>query len=314
MTPTSTFRAFLSTFFALGLAGAVGCVITSGDIDDDTDGRTTSDSGGSMCGANSSLSGTTCFCDAGFDWCDLDDLTNLDCCPTGGTDTASGTGTGGTDTDGTDTSGGTGGPDCTDAVFPTPSEACTAELEGALYCSTLEMECLGESSILQCTGGQWVDISADQDASCQFDGFDFYVGCWDDGTGNINLFCGDGPGTACDGSVPAACVDADVLSECAYGREFETSCATLCQTVGDGTQQFDFGYCGELEAGGFDCLCCDLGEPGCEGAGTTTDGSTTDGSTTDTGSGTDSSTTDTDSGTDGSTTDTSSGTDGTTTN
>jgi hypothetical protein len=103
---------------------------------------------------------------------------------------------------------------------------------------------------------------------------DFAYGCIDTGTA-VEFVCGNGPGTACDSSAANTCVDSDVIDYCRYGKLTEDSCLRICQEEGDSNgASYDFGSCGDQD-GTDDCLCCDLGDPGCGDGGGTSSGSDT---------------------------------------
>ena len=200
---------------------------------------------------NSTEIGGRCFCDPGYDWCDPDDVNDLTCCEDGG-----GTGTDGTDTD--------GGGKCAPGV-PPPDGACE---EGLWYCTNVDENCLEDSQFFVCQGGVWVEDTDTPDLSCVDDGADFAYGCWDDGQ-DILFGCGDGPGSACtmDDDV---CASTDAIHFCEMGRLTEASCSAICQDEGDGTTTYDHGECAE-DGGDVLCECCDFDEAGCGDGGTGTD-------------------------------------------
>lgn len=226
-------------------------------------------------GANQHLEGDDCFCDDGFNWCLPNNPNDFSCCDDPAQDSLSGTGTGDpTDTDVTDTVAdtGTGTTDdptaadttegCNDSgIDPDPAD-CTVDAEGLFYCSNTAAAGPQGGEYWVCMGGTWVDMPTAGDESCQFDGFDFSYGCVDNGTA-VEFVCGNGPGTDCDGSTEAVCVDNDVINACFFGKLTEDSCATICNTLGDEDGvTYDSGFC-DADSVPPDCFCCDAGEEGC---------------------------------------------------
>ncbi len=290
----SSLRPLLSTLAGAALGVSVGCVIVSGSgggkgcgdpgthsfeqggecvceadysfCNDDPDDYSCCPDGGE-CGPNAYLQDNTCWCDPGFDWCNPNDPMDNACCPTGDTD-GTGTGTaGGTGT----ASGGTtgGGVVCPPAAMPDPAD-CTAADEGIVFCSHADPAYIECSTLWICQGGQWVDGSQVADENCQFDGWDWAYGCFDNAQANqVEVVCGAGPGTACNDTDMSFCVDADVAHYCRYGRLSEVSCLKTCQEVGDeNLVTYDYGEC-QMDAGDAFCACCDQGEPGCPAGGGT---------------------------------------------
>ncbi|MBC8068422.1 MAG: hypothetical protein IAG13_08820 [Deltaproteobacteria bacterium] len=231
--------------------------------------------GGSQCDQpNSDLNGDVCYCDPGYIWCDLSDPNDYSCCLDPAQDSNAGTGdasadTGndtGTDT-AADTTASTGSVDDTGpdpGVEPNPAD-CTTEAEGVRFCSHTSVMGPEGSTLWNCMGGEWVEVSqADLDAECVFDNYEFAYGCTDDAeTETVGPVCGFGPGTDCSGD-DATCADDDLLEYCFYGKLSSASCLEVCQ---DASQKvtYDHGYCAEDgEAPGvFDCFCCDEGDEGC---------------------------------------------------
>jgi hypothetical protein len=216
-----------------------------------------------------------CRCVGGFNWCAPNDPNDFSCCVDDAQDSLSGTDTGdptdpsdtvadtGTtiddptvaDTSGSDTLPGTSGAE------PDPT-MCSVDTPDAIFCSNFEDVGPEGSIYYACIDGVWTESNADIDASCQFDGFDFGYGCTDDGEA-INFICGNGPGTDCDDSTVATCVDADVINACLFGKLTEDSCATICNTIGDEDGvTYESGFC-DPDSVPPECFCCDSGEEGC---------------------------------------------------
>ncbi len=286
-----SFRPLLSTLAGASLGVAVGCVIVSGSgakdcgdpgsnsfevgddcmcesgyefcNDDPNDYSCCEIDGG--CGPNSSLKNGQCWCDPGYTWCNPDDPKDTSCCPGGGTDGTTTTGT----TQGTASGGTTGGVDCPDGAMPDPAD-CDASAEGVVFCSHSDPAYIECSTLWVCTGGQWMDGSQFADQNCQASGWDWAYGCYDDAQANeVGLVCGSGPGTPCNDGDPSYCVDADQLHACRYGRLSEVSCLKTCQEVGDeNLVTYDYGECQDDASGAF-CACCDQGDPGCPAGGGT---------------------------------------------
>ncbi|MBX7082118.1 MAG: hypothetical protein K1X88_23120 [Nannocystaceae bacterium] len=224
------------------------------------------------------LQGNTCYCDVGFNWCAPTDPNDYTCCEdpaqdaasgtdtNAGTDTATsddtatgGTGSGSTSADGSSSAADSGGTDT--GVTPDPAD-CTPDSEGAVFCSNAQADGPGNSHFWTCMGGEWVEMPSAGDESCMFDGYDFAYGCIDDGS-QVAFICGNGPGTACDGSTESSCVDMDVVNTCLFGRLTEDSCARICNEIGDDMGvTYDSGFC-DAAASPPDCFCCDAGEEGC---------------------------------------------------
>jgi len=276
-------------------SAAVGCVITVGDGGKAADGESCPDN-------NSFINDGECFCNVGYDWCNESDNTDLTCCedttsvssdPTNNTNntqtnasqgTTTDEQTGGTTSDlptTTDvpTSGTTGDPlECT--VENEPNGACTPET--VLCVQAADAACGTEGSkFYVCTNGAWVEDPTGPDMNCKFDGYDFGVGCEDDGT-KVVFDCGFGPGTACQSGDPASCNGDIVYEECYKGKLSATDCTAYCMEIGDDMGvTYDYGSCGE-QRGEITCLCCDEGDEDCaiNGGTSTTDGTTGDSGTT----------------------------------
>lgn len=201
-------------------------------------------------GTNNHLSGGECYCDAGYDWCTAD-TEDLNCCGSGGTDSS-----GDSDSTGNGDSDSTGGDDGTP-----PPDSCEPGQEGNYWCTHDEDMGPEGSQFYICEGEEWVEHGEFADETCVGDGADFGYGCFDDGT-QVVFPCGYGSGTACDGDV-TACADPDVLEACKWGKSSETSCLMLCTVDGIDGEQFDCGVCGEQQ-GESQCLCSDIGAPGCD--------------------------------------------------
>lgn len=281
-------------------SAAVGCVLTVGD-----GGKA---AGGESCpDANSFLNNGECFCNVGYDWCNENDNSDLTCCenPTSGNtngNTNSNTGNNNTDaTNGTTesvptsgasetttdvpTSGTTGDPlECT--VDTAPPASCNPDTEPFLCIQASNPACNTEGSkFYVCTGGKWVENPNGPDENCKADGYDFGVGCEDDGT-KIVFDCGVGPGTDCQTGEAPTCNGETKYQECYHGKLTETDCTAYCMEVGDNMMvTYDYGYCGE-QRDEIACICCDEGDEGCPintdttGSDTTTGGDTTGGDTT----------------------------------
>ena len=279
-------------------SAAIGCVITVGDGGKAADGETCPD-------ANSFLNDGECFCNVGYDWCNDNDNTDLTCCenPTTGnttnttnnsnnsnTDPTSGTTsdvpTSGTSDATTDvpTSGTSGGPlECT--VDTAPPASCNPETEPFLCIQASDPACDTEGSkFYVCTGGVWVADPTGPDMNCKADGYDFGVGCEDDGT-KIVFDCGVGPGTPCQTGADPSCNGETIYEECYHGKLTATDCTAYCMEVGDNMMvTYDYGYCGEQRSA-ISCICCDEGDEGCP-INTGTTGGDTGGDTTSGGSST----------------------------
>lgn len=224
------------------------------------------------------LSGDTCYCIQGYDWCNPNDDDDLSCCQTGGGSGDDGSGPGdddGSDTDptvGDDTMGDdTGGPVCSEDPpagngNEPPAEACTPETAGAaFFCSNSLEEGPAGSRYWECEESGWVEHADVLETDCvDFQGFQFALGCVDDGT-DILILCGDGPGTDCSGAECDACADDDQLNFCGDGKLQSASCSTFCQETGIDGITFDTGFCAVDADIGPTCSCCDAGEEGCPG-------------------------------------------------
>ena len=218
-----------------------------------------------------------CYCVSGYAWCNPSDNDDLSCCPTGGTGDDGGPGPGdddggsgsGSGTDGGATSADEtgGGGECSEdpppfVGFEPVPEDCTTEVEGGLFCSNTAEQGPAGSMLWTCTGGRWVESPEQLQADCEFQGAEFVHGCVDNGT-DIEILCGNGPGTFCSGDACNACADDDVLNTCEYGNKLEaTSCATFCQEIGIDGITFETGFCDSDDQGPF-CSCCDSGDEGC---------------------------------------------------
>lgn len=219
--------------------------------------------------------GDQCYCVTDYAWCNPSDSDDLSCCPTtigsggpaddDGGDDGNGSGTGSDDASSADETGGGGvcseDPPAFIGFDPLP-EDCTAETEGGLFCSNTAEQGPAGSILWTCMGGAWVETPEQLAADCEFQGAEFVHGCVDDGM-EIDILCGNGPGTFCDGEGCNGCADADVLNTCEYGNKLEaTSCATFCMEVGIDGITFETGFCDSDDQGPF-CSCCDSGEEGC---------------------------------------------------
>jgi hypothetical protein len=218
-----------------------------------------------------------CICDPGYDWCDPNDDTNLDCCfdgvgedeidddnnnddQTGDGDGDPTTGDGdGDPTDSTDSTG-DGDGDGDGDTGTLPPENCTPDEEGFYWCTHSEAMGPEGSQLFVCTGGSWVENAAVMEESCMFDGYDFAYGCIDDGM-SVIFECGVGSGEACTEDSPAYCVDEDQIAYCVNGKETWDSCMAFCQEIGIDGVTYEYGECDETEP--VACFCCDSGDMGC---------------------------------------------------
>ena len=218
--------------------------------------------------------GDQCACESGFAFCTtaLDDYT---CCAvdteTGGNDSNPGTGTNPTTTDATDSADSTGGNPDTCEMTPAmgsgdlpPDEACTPDVVGnALFCSNTAEDGPAGGVYYECTDSGWMEMPNVALESCMFDGFEFAIGCIDDGE-SIQFACGDGPGTDCNGEACDACADATVLNYCLDGKLHASACDVFCQETGIDGVTFETGFCDVDPADGLPtCQCCDSGDDGC---------------------------------------------------
>jgi hypothetical protein len=115
---------------------------------------------------NSHVFAGECVCNDGYEWCVPDDPNDLSCCPEQGTDTGS-TETGGTGTEGTGTGCGPGD--------PPPEEPCEA---GTMWCTSIDAACPGDYYV--CEGTEWVLDTITGAQWCTEEGYDNYLGCYDD--------------------------------------------------------------------------------------------------------------------------------------
>jgi len=234
-------------------------------------------------GSNNKLNDAgECECRIGYEWCNPDDLDDLNCCDdnigdgtSGTTITGDGDGDATGDGDGDQTGDGDGDPATGDGDGdPTgdgdgdcvpgdpPPESCTPDEEGFYLCTNTEEmgpEC---SQFYICMNGEWVEDPAFMDESCMFDGFDFAYGCVDDGE-NVFFECGDGSGSGCSADDPAYCVNDDEIAYCQYGKETWDSCQLFCEEVGIEGQTYEYGECDDSVPDDIACFCCDSGDPGC---------------------------------------------------
>jgi hypothetical protein len=214
-----------------------------------------------------------CICDIGYDWCDPDDQSNLNCCDNNiGEDEIEGDGDGDGDTT---TTTGDGDGDTTDTTDDTtgdgdgdgdtgtlPPENCSPDEEGFYWCTHSEAMGPEGSQLFVCEGGSWVENNAIMDESCMFDGYDFAYGCVDDGM-SVVFECGDGSGDACTEDSPVYCVDDDQIAYCLNGKETWDSCQAFCSEVGIDGITYEYGECDDSDPSDVACFCCDSGDPGC---------------------------------------------------
>ena len=197
-------------------SAAIGCVITVGDGGKAADGEVCPDT-------NSFIKEGECFCDVGYDWCNANDNTDLTCCknPTTGNTNSTNNPTNDSDatnstTDDVPTSGtsdtttdvptsGTSGDNSECTVDTAPPANCNPDTEPFLCIQASNPACDTEGSkFYVCTNGAWVEDPNGPNANCKADGYDFGVGCEDDGT-KIVFDCGVGPGTPCQTGADPTC-------------------------------------------------------------------------------------------------------------
>ncbi len=210
-----------------------------------------------------------CECRIGYEWCDPSDSTNLNCCDSDIGETGNPTGDG--DGDPTTTGDGDGDGDSTTGdgdgdgdgdTGTLPPDNCSADEEGAYWCTHDEAMGPEGSRFFICNGGQWVEDTQFLNDECTFIGYDFAYGCVDDGTQVVPI-CGDGSGDACTADSPIYCVDNDQIAYCDLGKETWDSCLQYCQEVGVEGQTFEYGECDDSVPEDVACFCCDSGDPGC---------------------------------------------------
>lgn len=199
--------------------------------------------------------GDQCYCVPGYVWCEPDDPDDLRCCEdeyqVGTTGVTVGDDTGINDETTTD--------DTTDPVDPPVEpplpEDCTED--GLVACSNTDPEDPEGSVLWMCMNGEWLEDTTSGDISCEADGFDFSYGCYDSGE-QVEFICGSGPGTPCDDD-ERACVDADVLELCVFGRLQSVSCLADCRGEVEPPPDvtYDFGECAlDVDDVPY-CFCCD---------------------------------------------------------
>ena len=213
-----------------------------------------------------------CECRIGYEWCNPEDETDLDCCDTDIGDGTSGDGdgdpttTGDGDGDPTTTGDGDGDPtgdgDGDGDPGTLPPETCTPDEEGAYWCTHDEAMGPEGSRFFVCENGLWVENTTFLDEDCQFNGYDFAYGCVDNGAEVVPI-CGDGSGQACNNDDPASCVDGDQIAYCYLGKETWDSCMAYCQDVGVDGVTYEYGECDDSVPGEVACFCCDSGDAGC---------------------------------------------------
>jgi hypothetical protein len=226
-----------------------------------------------------------CECRIGYEWCDPNDDSNLNCCDDDIADDTSGDGDGEStgdgdgdqtgDGDGDQTGDGDGEPgdgdgepgdgdgdgDCEPGELP--PETCIEDEEGLYWCTNSDPENPSCSQFFICEQGVWTENAAFMDDSCGFDGYDFAYGCVDNGM-EVVFNCGVGSGAPCSDGDPAFCVDEDQIGSCVWGKETAESCLTFCQETGVDGQTYEFGDCDDITIPDMvACVCCDLDEPGC---------------------------------------------------
>lgn len=219
--------------------------------------------------------GDQCACEDGFAFCTTEP-DDYECCAvdveTGSATNNPGTSTDPTSTtDPTDSADSTGGNPDTCEMTPAmgsgelpPAEACTPKVAGnALFCSNTADDGPAGGIYYECTEGGWMEMPSVATESCMFDGFDFAIGCIDNGKA-IQFACGDGPGTDCSGPACDACADDVVLNYCEQGKLHASACDLFCQETGIDGITFETGFCDVDPADGLPtCQCCDEGDEGC---------------------------------------------------
>jgi len=147
--------------------------------------------GGGCDGPHNVLMGDTCYCEAGYDWC-TPDPADFSCCATGT----------GSETGGPGTSGATSAVDDTgcDIAGADPPESCTPDQEGFVFCSNTARMGPDGSKYYTCQGGTFVEWTKEMlDQSCMRIGYDYAIGCIDDGT-MAQIQCGNGVDPTCGGT------------------------------------------------------------------------------------------------------------------
>ena len=254
-----------------GIVGlGVGCLITVSPLEP-------CDSG-----SNNKLNDAgECECRIGYEWCNPEDVNDLNCCDDGSATTET-TGPG----DGDPTTTGDGDPTTTGDGDPTttgdgdgdpgtgdgdgdpgtgdcgpvelPPDSCSEDEEGFFWCTNLETDPEGPcgSELYICQGGAWVLNTEEAQLACEFDGFDFPYGCVDNGE-EVVFECGDGPGTDCLNTDPATCVDMDIIGYCLHEKLTHDSCQLFCEEVGIDGQTYEIGECDDADPNDVACFCYD---------------------------------------------------------
>jgi hypothetical protein len=218
-----------------------------------------------------------CECRIGYEWCEPNDATNLNCCdddigdgtgPGDGDGDTSGDGDGDPTGDGDGETSGDGDGDPGDgdgdecAPGELPPETCTVEEEGLYWCTNSEAQGPTCSQFFICQEGVWTENAAFMDESCVFDTFDFAYGCVDDGEGVV-FECGLGTGAPCEDADPAFCIDDDQIGYCLWNKETADSCLAFCQEEGIDMTTYEYGECDDSVVDDVACFCCDSGDMGC---------------------------------------------------
>lgn len=111
---------------------------------------------------------------------------------------------------------------------------------------------LADSLLYSCQGGVWQPTSGD--AQCQADAHDFAFGCVN--TGNeVQLVCGDGPGTPCTADDPTFCIDVVTVQNCQHGKLANTDCQKACIAGEVDGVVYEGGYCIQSRIAS-KCGCC----------------------------------------------------------
>jgi len=226
-------------------------------------------------GSNNRLdSNGECECKPFYEWCEPTNDANLNCCSTTGGSGTEGSGDGDGDAEAGDGDGdgdaeagdgdgeGDGDGDGDGDPGTLPPEDCSADEEGAFWCTHDEPMGPEGSRFFTCQGGKWVEDTTFLDDECKFIGWDFAYGCIDDGVSVVPI-CGDGSGAACNNSDPAFCVDDDQIAYCDLSKETWDSCQVFCQDVGIDGITYEYGECDSSIPDDVACFCCDSGDEGC---------------------------------------------------
>lgn len=111
---------------------------------------------------------------------------------------------------------------------------------------------LADSLLYSCQGGVWQPTSGD--AQCQADAHDFAFGCVNAGN-EVQLVCGDGPGTPCTADDPTFCIDVVTVQNCQHGKLANTDCQKACMAGEVDGVVYEGGYCIQSRIAS-KCGCC----------------------------------------------------------